>query len=1121
MPLPTGVEPVLGPFLDTSGALLLATPELRDAGAVSLRGGRIQKVNAAGDDWEDLLGGVVLSLAHTASTVTVQYFDTNDALRTLVFNRFTDANRHDLNSIPGLVAKTSDLAVVKATRSWGDLTDVDLGAFASDSDGNLGPSDAAALSYQVSLTGTLQTATNHFVYLRIPLNRDVRDYRLRQDGSLGEFFITSWDHVGIHDSLNYYRSRHNLFEGYQITVQYDAVTAIQTHYRGQTEWDNIQGKDAARPSTPQIAAGTDPAARPWAVPDVVETIVEHERFTDEDDRLLDGLAGRHPSHPDDRLHRLHTIRGDDLFGQYREIAGVAYYDEDLYGISEDGYANDTQIHSGAEIDGGATRNADFWFVAVGDDILSIPVAGGVNLTYDWNTNNNAAHRSMSLTVDVSDNDSKLYQMIWNGGETLRIHVYDIAANGALTLEDSIAVTRDQVNAALPSEYLDLSILAQMTPDGLSGFGTRAISVVGDTMYLYIGGVRRMTSFQVERVAVMPWTIAGNAGARTLTVDVDGIFDLPFSLGLTAVVQLDDVTATLFLADRYDIDEYTENTEGIPFPIEDEGEIVVRRPTGLDFTGRVTVTEDAEGAANVDITAGSGELHPVDSIYTLDEENTTDVDTLADRRAGDIFFCGTRDCRIFTVTVPIRPDNPTDRYQMLVQPVTEQSDTSYMAIAGARIEPASGLNGDLYTFDFPNGVPILADSFFAIMVENLEGRPAQAFSSMGLEESFEPVHAFEFIAKASNDEAVFAAGSETFHRDDFSVRMEIEYTVEVEDLFDVRKDGLHVISAPHFIDFRGNLATVEEFEGGVRIEVLSPSLPQVAGSARVGEHTEIILWQYVFLGAAPGPPPDPWNDTDQTFLANLGLWYADRAAALAARANASDALWIAYGGTDNAPGGEIANRPWSIQAVQAEQSSTDRGLTWHVFDDNDPTYRFLRADGTWSPPLHRADDPFGWINLVTDVETYSTSGISYRFQSLVADFDATNFAEMEILIKAFGSYDALGQPTSYGIEDSIVIRRQGDEWATFHMATDYETQSRGTWKLRLDDREGISAAKYSGPLTDDGQDSNIHDTPDFPERRMSFNMNIFAEEFDPHALAGFSFHHFPSIYAKCLTSVRIR
>ena len=59
MPLPSGTTPHLGPVIDTSGALLTASAALRDAGAVSLRGGKIQRVNTAGNGWEEVPGHVI------------------------------------------------------------------------------------------------------------------------------------------------------------------------------------------------------------------------------------------------------------------------------------------------------------------------------------------------------------------------------------------------------------------------------------------------------------------------------------------------------------------------------------------------------------------------------------------------------------------------------------------------------------------------------------------------------------------------------------------------------------------------------------------------------------------------------------------------------------------------------------------------------------------------------------------------------------------------------------------------------------------------------------------------------------------------------------------------------
>ena len=58
MSLPLGTVPVLGPLVDTSGAELPASEALRDAGAVTIRNGKVQRVNATGDDWEDTDGDI-------------------------------------------------------------------------------------------------------------------------------------------------------------------------------------------------------------------------------------------------------------------------------------------------------------------------------------------------------------------------------------------------------------------------------------------------------------------------------------------------------------------------------------------------------------------------------------------------------------------------------------------------------------------------------------------------------------------------------------------------------------------------------------------------------------------------------------------------------------------------------------------------------------------------------------------------------------------------------------------------------------------------------------------------------------------------------------------------------
>ena len=79
MPLPTGTIPIPGPVIDTAGALLPASTTLRDAGAVSLRGGKLQKVNSAGDGWEDVPDHAISATEPTTGLFAgLLWYDTAD-----------------------------------------------------------------------------------------------------------------------------------------------------------------------------------------------------------------------------------------------------------------------------------------------------------------------------------------------------------------------------------------------------------------------------------------------------------------------------------------------------------------------------------------------------------------------------------------------------------------------------------------------------------------------------------------------------------------------------------------------------------------------------------------------------------------------------------------------------------------------------------------------------------------------------------------------------------------------------------------------------------------------------------------------------------------------------------
>ena len=76
MPFPSGIYPIGGPILDISGGPLTPSAALRAAGVVSVRGGKITRVNAAGDGWEEVPGHVISATAPTDLFEGLLWYDT-------------------------------------------------------------------------------------------------------------------------------------------------------------------------------------------------------------------------------------------------------------------------------------------------------------------------------------------------------------------------------------------------------------------------------------------------------------------------------------------------------------------------------------------------------------------------------------------------------------------------------------------------------------------------------------------------------------------------------------------------------------------------------------------------------------------------------------------------------------------------------------------------------------------------------------------------------------------------------------------------------------------------------------------------------------------------------------
>ena len=483
---------------------------------IGLYGQLVRK--SSGDSIEaDLLKGVTgrevitgFAFDSTTRMLTIDYLDESNAPQTLpILVGIDGIDLHDLNAIPGLLAKTADLLVKVTARTWETVLDLAQGGFVSENSGNLGPVHAAALAYVLSKTATATDANNNYVYIRIPSNRDSRDYRIRQDGSLGEFFITSWDHVGTHEAFDYYRSRHNLFEGYDVTIQYDVVTAAQTHYRGKTDWANIENKE--------------------------------ERFTEVDQEILDDLSRITFPHPTDDWQIRQTYSVRDFFAdRYATFLSLGWdADNRLRALSGDGHVARLGGHDRGRIYDGSDRlragliSGAHWLflrdneVHGGSDIERAPVDGG-DSAVEFEIN---SIRYFSMFADPDSGTLiGILRRISATDMEVGLLAYDATA-GTVTAEDTITLTRAHIDAALGADFLPLADIHRETAGGAYQDVAGAI-LEGDTLYLLLTDILKVDGHTTS--ALIGFTLAGTPNNRTLTILAENPVDeLPIADELTS------------------------------------------------------------------------------------------------------------------------------------------------------------------------------------------------------------------------------------------------------------------------------------------------------------------------------------------------------------------------------------------------------------------------------------------------------------------------------------------------------------------------------------------------------------------------------------------------------------
>ena len=241
---------------------------------------------------------------------------------------------------------------------------------------------------------------------------------------------------------------------------------------------------------------------------------------------------------------------------------------------------------------------------------------------------------------------------------------------------------------------------------------------------------------------------------------------------------------------------------------------------------------------------------------------------------------------------------------------------------------------------------------------------------------------------------------------------------------------------------------------------------------------IILYQRVANESRPADPPAAYSAG--AYVTDFGDWVDD-----IGDLTGTGFDWVATGGTAEDADGAIVNRTWALQAYIAVQYA-------EVIQDND-TYtdaaetgsRFVRhrlTDGSWGPwvPLSVTD----WVPVVSDHNGYVIEDTTVSTGTI--NFDATYFTEMRVTVYTFGAFDA-GVPINLGVRGSAIATRWGSYWTG--LDTSNATLGFGSYKLRLDDKQGLDIVQLSDNARGDLQSDQQNNDGDEPNPRASCRMDV--------------------------------
>ena len=217
--------------------------------------------------------------------------------------------------------------------------------------------------------------------------------------------------------------------------------------------------------------------------------------------------------------------------------------------------------------------------------------------------------------------------------------------------------------------------------------------------------------------------------------------------------------------------------------------------------------------------------------------------------------------------------------------------------------------------------------------------------------------------------------------------------------------------------------------------------------------------------------------------------------------------------------------WNINIAFDHQWSED-GETWiGVFSQAALFERFRFADGNWSPAIRIANGIDGWVNLVSLTYNYINSTGQDKAISLDDPFNAANYHEMRIRIRAAGSFGA-NQRDGGTVEATLYRPHRFGDWTVKNVTTnDNNSVEQGTFKTFFHYRRGIEIVAATGQGMDASFDSPIgpvNNSDTNPHRAFGWLMHIVANStVNLNDIKKFRFSNFTSNYARAELSIWVR